>query len=943
MRVNEVIQLQLFNGSVWTDYTSGLINLNIVRGCQTYRGPQSIVDVGQLQIQSTNPDLDPYINNNVRYNNKLRILANSVVIFTGKIQGIDVQYRPKDNPIISLTVFDLIASMQKHILTPDFIYQQEIWSTVELLQELAVDAEVPDYYNNAIVHDGTDNVGENIDVGSIAWDSLASRVISDLGFIYVDANNYMNYYRLPSTDPLHPNNSRPIKASFDYDGGELSYKAINLNDGFENIINQLDITTPISSVTKIQQPSIDLWGKSRSSLSILTGEPAKVTSISDAIFVEMSNPVREVYEITYDASKYPDIAKEIDILDNIYINHKIGPTTYIDRPYGVIGIRHEIGYDYWRITYLVRNWNIQETAMATPVISISPASGDQFTDFTFSYTIDPSESITSQFWTLGEGFTSSNPTVTVNYANPGVKNISLTVTNIYGWQKTVTTQLTVGASPPIVSFTYSVISYNRYQFTFTGQEAASYSWNFGNGKTSTQQNPITYYTSTTPVTVTLTASNAYGSASTSQTFTPVAVTVLPIRYVKLLAYHTYDYQWQPTPYGFKELKIYDGAVNVAQGKVLDVEERCGSFTSAPTYRDSYYRLVKEDSSTVSTYLLNGVTSQTLYHRCSSLIDDVMFLKDWYKIDRVINGVTQTSRTVDDNSTENESHPYTMTIDLGTEIFNFSGIEFIKDPYALLLRYKVLVATTNTPSTTWYDAGIITGPGTTSTTTFTPTTTLPVTTAWPTFNPISNIQPVRYIKMVSNNTAFTLANVHVGSGQANRPIYPIDYGPKINDDWWQLGSLYVANETGASYKLGPNSCDVAVRYGTSYGGTYHAGDTLPGALLNDLTTYSNIDWTSTTQPMELIMDLGSIHYNVGFIGFDTKNSSNTSTTTSANAFTIYLSEDGINWILLDTLNMTTAGYAKIYQKRIFTWQPSGSTATYYGCPFTTTNRILIKNA
>lgn len=934
MRVNEVIQLQLFNGSVWTDYTSGLINLNIVRGCQTYRGPQSIVDVGQLQIESTNPNLDPYINNSVRYNNQVRILANSVVIFTGKIQGIDVQYRPKDNPIISLTVFDLIASMQKHILTPDFIYQQEIWSTVELLQELAVDAEVPDYYNNAIVHDGTDNVGENIDVGSIAWDALASRVISDLGFIYVDANNHMNYYRLPSTDPLHPNNSRPIKASFDYDGGELSYKAINLNDGFENIINQLDITTPISSVTKIQQPSINLWGKSRSSLSILTGEPTKITSISDAIFVEMSNPVREVYEITYDASKYPDIAKEIDILDNIYINHKIGPTTYIDRPYGVIGIRHEIGYDYWRITYLVRNWNIQETAMATPVISISPTSGDQFTDFTFSYTIDPSESITSQYWTLGEGFTSSNPTATVNYLNPGVKNISLTVTNIYGWQKTVTTQLTVGAAPPIVSFTYSVIDYNRYQFTFTGQEASSYSWNFGNGKTSTLQNPITYYESATPVTVTLTASNAYGSASTSQTFTPVVVTRLPIRYVKLIGYTTQDYQYETSTYGIKELQIFDGAVNLAEGKTLDVEERIGYYTSAPTFRDSYKRLVKEDSGLVSTYLLNNVTNQTLYHR-TNISSGSSWVTNWYRVDRIINGVTQTSRTINDNSNVFDNAAYIITVDLGTEIFNFSGIQFIKDTAPLVSVFDVAVAQTNTPSSTWYLAGRLTCPGTTSTTTFTPTTTYPITTSWPTINITSDIQPVRYVKIVGNNTAHTLSGFIAASGVVNTPVTTTG---AINDGHWGLGSSYVPNETGATYKLGPNSCSVFYNIN---GNAYHPGDTLPGSTLSDLTTYSNIYWTDTTTPVEIIMDLGSVHYNVGWLQFDCRDAANVSTTTTANAFTIYLSEDGITWHLLDTRNMTTDGRARIYQQRIYTWQPSNNSITFSGVPFTKTNRILIK--
>jgi PKD repeat protein len=948
MRVNEVIQFQIYANGAWEDFTSGILNIGIVRGCQNYRGPQSVVDVGQLQIQSRNPNLDPYVNNNVRYGTRIRILANNVRIYTGVIDGIDVQYRAKEDPIITITGIDMIGSMQKHILSTSFV-QQDLtdWSTVELLQELAADQEVANFYNNAIVHDGTDNVNSSINQNITAWNAVASRVITDLGFIYADVNNNINYYRYPRTDPLHPNNSRPISASFDWTGSELSYKTINLNDGFENIVNQLDVTgeggywstigmtwTPYTSTqtTKVQTPSANLWGRSRDSLTLLNTNGTTITNITDAIFVEVANPVREVYEITFDASRYPEIANSIDLLDNININHLINQSTSIDRKYGIVGIKHDIGYDYWRITYIVKNWNIQETAMATPVISISPASGDQFTDFTFSYTIDPSETITSQYWTLGEGFTSSDPSVTVNYANPGVKNISLTVTNIYGWQKTVTQQLTVGASPPITSFTYSVISYNRYQFTFTGQEAASYSWNFGNGKTSTEQNPITYYTSASPVTVTLTATNAYGSATASQSLTPVVVTVLPIRYVKLLAYRTQDYTYQTPPYGIKELKIYDGATNVAQGKSLTVEERVGSFTSAPTYRDSYYRLVKEDNTLLSTYFLNGVTSQTVYHRCNLINQG--HLSNWEQVNRVISGVTQTSRTIDDNSSELDNLPYIMTVDLGSEIFDFTGIEFIKDSTPILGRWRVLVSTTNTPSSTWYDAGIIVATGSTSLTTYTPTTTFPITTSWPTYSTTSNIQPTRYIKIVGNNTAHTLSNFYAGSGVLN---FPTTGTGANNDDFWQLGSLYIPNETGASYKLGPSSCSVTV----SNFGTYHAGDTLPGGALNDLTTYSNVSWTSTTTPVEIIMDLGTVHYNVGWLGFDTRNSSNVSTTTAANAFTIYLSEDGTTWESLDTLNMKTTGFATIYQRRIYNWQPSNFSQTYYGVPFTKTNRILVK--
>jgi PKD repeat protein len=921
MRVNEIITFQIYNNDVWTDYTYGILDIRIIRGCQDYRGPQSLVDVGQLQIVSRNPNLDPYANDAVRYGRQIRILANSTTIYTGKIDGIDVQYRAKDDPIVTLTGIDMIGSMQKHILSTSFV-QQDLtdWSTVELLQELAADQEVADFYNNAIVHDGTDNVNSSINQNVTAWNALASRVTTDLGFIYADSNNSINYFRYPRTDPLHPNNSRPIKASFDYTGSELSYKTINLNDGFENIVNQIDVNgeggywstiamtwTPYTSTqtTKVQTPSANLWGRSRDSLTVLNTNSTTITNITDAIFVEVANPVREVYEITFDASLYPEIANNIDILDNININHLINQSTSIDRKYGIVGIRHEIGYDYWRITYLVKNWNIQETAMATPVISISPASGDQFTDFTFSYTIDPSETITSQYWTLGESFTSSDPSVTVNYANPGVKNISLTVTNIYGWQKTVTTQLTVGASPPITSFTYSVIDYNRYQFTFTGQEAASYYWDFGNGRTSTEQNPITYYESTTPVTVTLTATNAYGSAQAQQSFTPVVVTRLPIRYVRLVSYASYSNTYLTGAYGIKELEVFNGTTNVAQGKTLSVDERIAFFTNSTTFWDTYNRLIKEDSSLVQTYLLNGVTSQTLYPRNAATTD--AWLSGWQTVDRVISGVTQTSRTISDNSSVYDNVPMIINIDLGQEYFDITSINLKKDPYPLALVFDVLVSQAGT---TWYNAGRLQTTGNTNNGTFT-----------------------------ANNTAFNLAGVYAASGVTN--ALPETSTSFKNDGRWSLGSLNNNNETGTQFKLGPNSCSVSAYTGSTIVGNYHAGDTIPGTLLNDRSPLTGITWTSTTPTLELILDFGTTHYNAGAIGFDTRNASGTSTTTSANSFTVYTSNDGTTWTLLDTVPMATDGTAGMYQRRTYTWQPSNFSTTFNGVPFTNTNRTIIK--
>ena len=116
------IKLYLYINSAWVEYTDGLINCNIVRGIQSYEGPFSQPDVGQLTILTRNENLDPYNNTDVVYNLKIKVTANNTTIFTGKIDSIDVKYRPKGlPPEITLTAIDYLGSMQRHTLSDSFV------------------------------------------------------------------------------------------------------------------------------------------------------------------------------------------------------------------------------------------------------------------------------------------------------------------------------------------------------------------------------------------------------------------------------------------------------------------------------------------------------------------------------------------------------------------------------------------------------------------------------------------------------------------------------------------------------------------------------------------------------------------------------------------------------------------------------------------------------
>ena len=149
MKVEQIIQFWVYDGTTWIDYSDGLINCNIIRGCQSYIGPTTQPDVGQLTVTSRNINLDPYENDGIRYNKLVRVTANGERIFTGKIDGVNVEYRPLgEDPVITLTAIDIIGSMQKHILSEDFVQANpSAWTTFYLLQLLDFGDEVPDFNN----------------------------------------------------------------------------------------------------------------------------------------------------------------------------------------------------------------------------------------------------------------------------------------------------------------------------------------------------------------------------------------------------------------------------------------------------------------------------------------------------------------------------------------------------------------------------------------------------------------------------------------------------------------------------------------------------------------------------------------------------------------------------------------------------------------------------
>ncbi len=126
-------------------------------------------------------------------------------------------------------------------------------------------------------------------------------------------------------------------------------------------------------------------------------------------------------------------------------------------------------------------------------------------------------------WNFGDGTVLTNGlTISHTYAAAGSYPAVLTATNAAG-QAVVSTTVSVGAAPGASFDHNSPVNApvtTTVRFTFTGANATSWLWNFGDTFTSTLQNPSHTYAvppaqTAQGYTVTLTTANAYGSVQAS--------------------------------------------------------------------------------------------------------------------------------------------------------------------------------------------------------------------------------------------------------------------------------------------------------------------------------------------------------------------------------------------------------------------------------------------
>lgn len=152
---------------------------------------------------------------------------------------------------------------------------------------------------------------------------------------------------------------------------------------------------------------------------------------------------------------------------------------------------------------------LQVTLNCTPPTA---AFGAQIDQLTVDFTDNSAPNITSWLWNFGDGTASVSQNPSHTFPAPGTYNVCLTVTNDCG-SNTVCLPITVNCAPPSVGFQTQTSGLLANFFNTSGGDVNQFLWDFGDGSTSTEENPAHTYAAPGTYTVCLTGTSICGSST----------------------------------------------------------------------------------------------------------------------------------------------------------------------------------------------------------------------------------------------------------------------------------------------------------------------------------------------------------------------------------------------------------------------------------------------
>jgi len=472
MIVSDVFKVYLYatsspDLSLAQDITSGILNVSIVQGTDLYEGPQEQIDTGQFTIVSRNPTLDPKINFNLNYNSSIRFYdERSEEFFRGYVTNVDVQYQRNDNPIITISGTDIFGAAQRVVVDQDThdaimaLSTGPTWNGITFSEFIPYMTDFTSKYLQLDMPGGSGATPEGFwfdtsqdfierSIGRLAYSP--AKYIPQVGETYLEVmNKYaqtnltsftakgefgydcINVFTFPKYDsnfwyPLEDPYLSYTNYDFSSDPADgRPYETILIDNGYNRVINQVDISNEYRSVssgelvstsenfTRTSSDSIEDYAISKASISTIYPQDATLanatwaTNYAQNIFDVTQFPGQEIQRITFDNARYEDVENEFSYSDYrlnqmIRIKHQIDVNETIDRIYNIAGITHNISPDKWEMGFTLKPSKevfMFENQGSLPILTMNATSGDANFNFTATVgSIDPAN-VSSITWAL---------------------------------------------------------------------------------------------------------------------------------------------------------------------------------------------------------------------------------------------------------------------------------------------------------------------------------------------------------------------------------------------------------------------------------------------------------------------------------------------------------------------------------------------------------------
>uniref|UniRef100_UPI001FEC9B79 PKD domain-containing protein n=1 Tax=Methanosarcina spelaei TaxID=1036679 RepID=UPI001FEC9B79 len=215
-----------------------------------------------------------------------------------------------------------------------------------------------------------------------------------------------------------------------------------------------------------------------------------------------------------------------------------------------------------------------------PIANFVTNVSEGYSPLTVQFT-DLSTNSTSVNWDFGDKSNSTERNPVHEYSDPGIYTVNLTASNENGIDlKSATITVTEKSLIPVTAFSASPTSGKApLKVAFIDKSAGSptkWKWSFGDGKTSTVQNPTYKYSNLGNYTVSLTATNAEGNSTTIKT-----------DYIKVVTKPVANFSAKPTS-GKAPLDVAftDTSTGVLAGWIWDFGDGSKSFLQSPIHKYS---------------------------------------------------------------------------------------------------------------------------------------------------------------------------------------------------------------------------------------------------------------------------------------------------------------------------------------------------------------------